>query len=97
MCVALACRSIFRRLTPQHKTSNPSTPSSPDRSVSASLERRNAELTVAHLENPTIQQWAETLLAERKALWASRGREKEEREGLEGVYPGSKLATPNGA
>ncbi|WWC59039.1 uncharacterized protein I303_101585 [Kwoniella dejecticola CBS 10117] len=52
--------------------------------------------SIPHLENPTIQKWAETLMEERRQLWASRGREKEEREGLQGVTVGSKVMQVNG-
>ncbi|WWC67529.1 uncharacterized protein I206_101437 [Kwoniella pini CBS 10737] len=52
--------------------------------------------SIPHLENPTIQKWAETLMEERRQLWASRGREKEEQDGLQGVTVGSKVKKPNG-
>ncbi|KAK1926617.1 hypothetical protein DB88DRAFT_482483 [Papiliotrema laurentii] len=44
--------------------------------------------SIPHLEHPTIRKWAETLLEERRALWASRGRAEQERQGLEGLAPG---------
>jgi putative hydrolase of HD superfamily len=44
--------------------------------------------SIPNIEHPTIRGWSETLMAERKALWASRGREEEEREGLRGMTVG---------
>jgi putative hydrolase of HD superfamily len=52
--------------------------------------------SIPHLEHPVIQKWAETLMAERRQLWASRGREAEEREGLNGCSVGSSLRQTNG-
>lgn len=45
--------------------------------------------SVPNLEHPVIRGWAETLMVERKELWASRGREKEQEEGLAGYSVGS--------
>jgi putative hydrolase of HD superfamily len=45
--------------------------------------------SIPNLEHPVVRGWAETLMTERRELWASRGREKEEREGLEGYAVGS--------
>ncbi|WWC87312.1 uncharacterized protein L201_002201 [Kwoniella dendrophila CBS 6074] len=52
--------------------------------------------SIPHLEHPTIQKWAETLMEERRQLWASRGREKEEKEGLNGVKVGGSIKKSNG-
>jgi hypothetical protein len=42
----------------------------------------------ANLEHPVVRTWAETLMAERQALWASRGRGEDERRGLAGFTVG---------
>ncbi|KAK4685246.1 5'-deoxynucleotidase, partial [Tremellales sp. Uapishka_1] len=44
--------------------------------------------SIPHLEHPAIQKWGEALMEERRQLWISRGREKEERDGLGGVKVG---------
>lgn len=40
--------------------------------------------SIPNLEHPVVRQWADSLMVERKQLWASRGRATEERAGLEG-------------
>lgn len=52
--------------------------------------------SIPHLEHPVIQKWAETLMEERRQLWASKGKEKEEREGLNGCTVGSAVKQANG-
>ena len=51
----------------------------------------------ANLEHPTVRGWANTLMTERRELWASRGLGKEEEEGMEGLTVGSNVdkATAN--
>ncbi|WWD08095.1 hypothetical protein V865_006206 [Kwoniella europaea PYCC6329] len=52
--------------------------------------------SIPNLEHPVIQKWAETLMDERRQLWASRGREKEEQDGLGGAKVGDKVKKVNG-
>jgi hypothetical protein len=44
--------------------------------------------SIPNIEHPTIRGWTESLMAERAALWASRGRAQEERDGLRGMTVG---------
>ncbi|GFZ49012.1 hypothetical protein JCM24511_06761 [Saitozyma sp. JCM 24511] len=55
--------------------------------------------SIPNLEHPTIRGWANTLMDERRELWESRGRAKEEREGLQGLTVGCKVdgASVNGS
>lgn len=50
----------------------------------------------AQIEHPVLQKWAQTLMEERRQLWASRDREQEEREGLGDCKVGSGLTRSNG-
>lgn len=43
---------------------------------------RCADRFVANIEHPVIRQWADSLMEERRELWASRGRTDEEAEGM---------------
>ncbi|WVR04339.1 hypothetical protein IAU60_001340 [Kwoniella sp. DSM 27419] len=52
--------------------------------------------SVPHLEHPAVQKWAETLMEERKQLWAGRGRGEEEQEGLKGVKVGERAKKVSG-
>jgi putative hydrolase of HD superfamily len=52
--------------------------------------------SIPHLEHPVIQKWAETLMEERRQLWASKGKAEEEREGLNGCSVGSAVKQANG-
>lgn len=82
----------------QRKIYKPSTLFSPAQYVG--LLRPYLHLTLmltAHLEHPTIRQWAETLMEERRQLWDSRGKGDLEREGLQGVTVGSVVDARDGA
>lgn len=48
--------------------------------------------SIPHLEHPEIRKWGESLMAERRQLWESRGRAQEEQEGLAGCSVGSSVA-----
>ncbi|WVF70210.1 hypothetical protein IAT40_004999 [Kwoniella sp. CBS 6097] len=52
--------------------------------------------SIPHLEHPAVRKWGETLMEERKQLWAERGRGEEEQEGLKGAKVGSKAGKSNG-
>ncbi|KAL7423357.1 hypothetical protein Q5752_002660 [Cryptotrichosporon argae] len=51
--------------------------------------------SIPHLEHPSVRAWGETLMAERRELWATRGRADEERAGLNGAMVGSKHDGPS--
>ena len=46
---------------------------------------------LAHLEHPTVRQWGEGVMEERKELWESRGRGEEEQTALKGARVGAKV------
>ncbi|OCF37733.1 hypothetical protein I316_00860 [Kwoniella heveanensis BCC8398] len=52
--------------------------------------------SVPNLEHPEVRKWAETLMEERKQLWAERGRGDEEQAGLKGAKVGEKARKSNG-
>ncbi|WVQ83945.1 hypothetical protein IAT38_006089 [Cryptococcus sp. DSM 104549] len=52
--------------------------------------------SISNLEHPVIQQWAITLMEERRQLWASRGRAEEEAEGIKGLTVGGGVRRANG-
>jgi len=52
--------------------------------------------SVPYLEHPVVQKWAETLMEERRQLWASKGKAAEERDGLAGASVGSEVKRTNG-
>ena len=52
--------------------------------------------SIPHLHHPEVRKWAESLMAERKQLWASRGLGQEEQDGLEGCSVGSAVKQTNG-
>jgi len=58
--------------------------------------RCQADDRSANLEHPVVQQGAGTLMAERRALWESRGRGEEERRGMAGYSVGSMAKGRNG-
>ncbi|KAK8846624.1 hypothetical protein IAR55_005710 [Kwoniella newhampshirensis] len=53
--------------------------------------------SVPNLEHPVVQKWGETLMEERRQLWASRGRAEEEAKGLGGQGVGTNVKKVNSA